>query len=425
MTWEPTHAQLRAAAFGAVLLVVGVAAGRADLVVLATPLAVVAAWAAATRPDAGVEVESPVTAVSIHEGEEVGWPVTIHTGQGVRQVIALLPPHPWLVVAPEGGRVRPAGESVPVVLTLRGTRWGRRSLAPAAVAAYGAWNGWRCGPVRSEPLRLTVLPVPTAPRDGATTPHPRGLVGMERAARVGEGTEFAKVRPFQPGDRLRRIHWPVSARTGRLHVAATYADEDALVMVLLDAVNDVGESEGLDGRRSSMDVAVRATAAITEHFLHRGDRVGLRVFGAWGVSNVPAASGRLQLRRIIDSLSLVEAGSARGETALAARLGLVPGTLAVLLTPLVDPAAAQQAVMLSRAGLDVVVVDTLPPEAAPSGDDPRAALAWRIRMLERRLEVEQLGVRGIPVTRWAGPGSLDVVLRELGRRRSAPREVRR
>lgn len=425
MTWEPTHAHLRALAFGAVLAVVGVAGGRGDLVVLAAPFVVIAVWSAATRPDLPVQVETPVTRASVHEGEESAWPLTLHCGPGVRQALTLLPAHRWLEVEPEGGLLSAVSPGTATTrLALRSTRWGRRRLAPAAVAAYGVWNGFRFGPVRSDRLHLTTLPVPSPPRAGAPTPHPRGLVGMERAVRGGEGTEFAKVRRFQPGDRLRRIHWPVSARTGELHVTATYADEDAVVMVLLDAINDVGESAGLDGRPSSMDVTVRAAAAVAEHFLHRGDRVGLRVFGAWGVSRVPAASGHLQLRRIVDSLSLVEPGTARGETAQVARLGLGAGTLAIMLSPFADPAAAGQVVSLTRAGLDVIVVDTLP-EGLRIGGDRRTALAWRLRQLERRLELDRLAELGIPVIGWTGPAGLDVVLRELARRRTAPREVRR
>jgi uncharacterized protein (DUF58 family) len=388
--------------------------------------AIIAVWAHAARPEQPLEVQTPVTALSVREGEEFGWQPVATTGPGVRQVVTVLPDQLWLDADPEGGAIVSATpDQTPVRLTLRSTRWGRRTVIPPGIAAYGVWNAWRAGPVRADPLRLTTLPLPSPPRSGAPTPHPRGLVGMERAARVGEGTEFAKVRPFQPGDRLRRIHWPVSARTGQLHVTATYADEDALVVGLLDALNDIGESGGVDGRASSMDVAVRAAASVTEHFLQRGDRVGLRVFGAWGVSRVPAGSGRLQLRRVVDTLCQIEPGTARGETALSARLGLGAGTLAVMLSPFVDPAAAQQVVTLARAGLDVVAVDTLPAEFRPRPRDRRAALAWRIRMLERRLELDGIAALGIAVTRWEGPASLDVVLRDLSRRRAAPRAVLR
>ena len=172
-----------------------------------------------------------------------------------------------------------------------------------------------------------------------------------------------------------------------------------------------------------MDITTRAAAAIAEHFLRRGDRVELRVSGAWRVSRVPAASGRLQLRRILDTLSLIHPGTARGEKAWPGRLGSGPGTLALMLSPLIDAAATDEVAVLIRAGITVVVVDTLPDEATVTTDDERSAIAWRLRMLERRLELDRLTALGVPIARWSGPQSLDLVLRDLSRQRTFPRLV--
>jgi uncharacterized protein (DUF58 family) len=425
--WRPTYAHLRAAVIGLTVLVVGVIVGRADAVVVAAPLVLVA-LASARRPETEPHAATPLTALTVNEGEEVTWKATIDGLPPGGTAAVVHPGQKLLEVEPAGGLLVAEGDgtepgSAIGHIALRPLRWGRRRLGDPAVAAYDAWYSWRWGPVPLDGMRMTVLPV-TAPLDAAApAPHPRGLVGMERAARPGEGTEFNKVRPFGLGDRLRRIHWPVSARTGRLHVTATYSDEDAHVAVLIDAVNDVGESTGIDGEKSSMDLAVRAAAVLAEHFLHRGDRVGVRVFGAWGVSLVPAGTGLLQLRRILDTLCLIEPGTARGEDALAARQGLGAGTLALMLSPLIDPAATQQVAILNRAGIDVVVIDTLPPGMEEETGTTPDALAWRIRMLQRRVETTQLASLGIPVVPWAGAHSLDQVLRDLTRRRSTPRLV--
>ncbi|KAA1418610.1 DUF58 domain-containing protein [Nocardioides humilatus] len=424
--WRPTYAHLRVAIVGLATLVAGVVAGRPDAVIIAAPLVLVALWSA-QRPQTTPEATTPATALTVNEGEEVAWEATVsglppggvvavvHPGQRLLEV----EPAEGLLVADDG-----AG-GAEALIALRPLRWGRRKLGDPAVAVYDGWYSWRFGPLSLPGMRMTVLPV-TAPLDASgPAPHPRGLVGMERASRPGEGAEFAKVRPFGLGDRLRRIHWPVSARTGRLHVTATYADEDAHVVVLIDAVNDVGESTGIDGEPSSMDLAVRAAAVLAEHFLHRGDRVGLRVFGAWGVTMAPASTGQLQLRRILDTLCLIEPGTARGEDALAARQGLGSGTLALMLSPLIDPAATQQVAILNRAGIDVVVIDTLPPGMEDESGETPEALAWRIRMLQRRVETTQLASLGIPVVPWSGAHSLDQVLRDLARRRATPRLVAR
>jgi uncharacterized protein (DUF58 family) len=426
--WRPTHAHLRAALVGLAVLVVGVAAGRADAVVIAAPLVLITLWSA-QRPGSEPVATTPLTALTVNEGEEVAWEARVDGLPAGGRATVVHPGQRLLEVEPAEGVVVAEGAdgagpgTATARIALRPLRWGRRRLGDPAVAAYDGWYSWRWGPVPLPGMRMTVLPL-TSPLDAtAPAPHPRGLVGMERAARPGEGTEFAKVRPFGVGDRLRRIHWPVSARTGRLHVTATYSDEDAHVAVLIDAVNDVGESAGIDGDQSSMDLAVRAAAVLAEHFLHRGDRVGVRVFGDWGVTMVPASSGRLQLRRILDTLCLIEPGTARGEDAMAARQGLGAGTLALMLSPLIDPAATHQVAILNRAGIDVVVIDTMPPGLEEETGTTPDALAWRIRMLQRRVEATQLESLGIPVVPWAGAHSLDQVLRDLTRRRATPRLV--
>jgi uncharacterized protein (DUF58 family) len=423
--WRPTHAQLRATSVGLGLLVTGVAFARPDIVVLATPLAIVAVWAILTRPVAEPRVDCPVTALTVYEGEEFTWLARVSHVPGLRRVSVLYQSQQWLDVEPEPGRMVEAGTGswTETPIALRANRWGRRTLPQPAVATYGAWNAWRFGPVVLPETRLTVLPVTPPHRSRAPVPHPRGLVGMERSLRSSDGSEFSKVRPFQPGDRLRRIHWPVSARTRELHVTATYADEDARVMVLVDALRDLGESRGIEESPSSMDITTRAAAAIAEQFLRRGDRVELRVFGAWGVSRVPVASGLMQLRRIIDTLSLIRPGTARGERSWAARMNLGEGTLVVVLSPLVDPAAADQVAVLLRAGNTVAVVDTLPQDATVTTDDERSVLAWRMRMLERRLELHRLETVGVPVIGWTGPQTLDLAMHQLTRRRAVPRRM--
>jgi uncharacterized protein (DUF58 family) len=75
---------------------------------------------------------------------------------------------------------------------------------------------------------------------------------------------------------MRRINWPRSVRAGELQVNATWSDLDTHVALVIDATDDLGISEGIDGRASSLDVTVRAAGAIAEHYATRGERVSLR-----------------------------------------------------------------------------------------------------------------------------------------------------
>ncbi len=104
--------------------------------------------------------------------------------------------------------------------------------------------------------------------------------------------------------------------------------------------------------------------------------------------------------------------------------GLPSGTLVVVLSPLISPDALTHAVTLARRGLSVIIIDTLPDHLGCQ-EEASWQLAWRVRRLEREREIRRVQEAGIPTVPWRGPGSLDQVLRDLGRRSSAARLVRR
>jgi hypothetical protein len=83
------------------------------------------------------------------------------------------------------------------------------------------------------------------------------------------------------------------------------------------------------------------------------------------------------------------------------------------------------ATTLAARGLDVIVVDTLPEDVRITDDDQRVALAWRMRLLQRAELLEKVQRTGIPVVAWRGPGTLDEILRRLGRRAALPTMARR
>src|SRR6185503_21129303 len=90
--------------------------------------------------------------------------------------------------------------------------------------------------------------------------------------------------------------WRVTGRTGELHVTATYSDRDTEVLLMLDSTQDLGRAP-----ESCLDVGVRAAAAIAEHYLRAGDRVGLIDLGN-PQRRVPPRNGRSHLVRLLDVL---------------------------------------------------------------------------------------------------------------------------
>jgi hypothetical protein len=112
----------------------------------------------------------------------------------------------------------------------------------------------------------------------------------------------------------------------------------------------------------------------------------------------------------------------------------------LVLTPAISAPVLAHAVSLSRRGVSVIAVDTLPADLARADvptdrlsqltssteDHPeQARLAWRLRLLERQHEMLRARTAGVPIVPWAGPGTLDLVLRDLGRRSRAPRVMSR
>lgn len=428
LAWQASPAQLRAALLGCAGALAAVIWHRPDLLVLSTPLLVVAAWGVVRRPTGTPDIRIRVGADVLHEGD--GTLVRLE-GQGVagsRHVTTQLTPGPYVSPARSGGVVTaetdPRHDEVTVDSAIRFTRWGIHPIGALVAVGSSDWGAYRWGPLSARLGAMTVLPIPAVFDAKVPPPHPTGLVGLDRSARTGSGSEFAGIRAFQAGDRLRHVHWPVSLRTRQLHVTSTYADHDTHVLLIVDATTDLGLSGGVDGAASSLDLTVRATAAVAEHFLRTDERVGLRVIGGSGVARVPAGSGRSHLRRVLHHLAAMRYGMPDRDPSLA-RLHVPAGALVVMLSPLASSAALVQAVTLARRGLSVLVVDTLPVDLRGAFADRYLEIAWRIRVLERESELHHITDAGVPVVPWRGPGSLDQVLRDVGRRSAAPRLARR
>jgi len=344
----------------------------------------------------------------------------------VEQVTRVVGRAPHVVLRPTQGAlaVRRVSEAA---VEVSPRRWGRRMLPSDEVALTSAWAGYRWGPVTLAPAAVVAWPQPLNYESSARIPRPAGLVGAHRSRRLGSGSEFAGIRPFTAGDRLRWISWRTSLRTGELQVVTTQAEQDAGVLVVVDALSDVGVSEGIEGRASSLDVTVRAAAALCEHHVRQGDRVGLQVVGKLRGSvapRVPLGSGLRHLHRLTGSLALVTTGS-REVAEQTLGLGVRGGDVVYVLSTLLHPPVVTAAVSLAAHGVPVLAVDTLGERRLDElgGALSPAGLAWRMRMLDRQVLVDRLGSAGVPVVAWRGAGSLDAALRRQAQRDRLPRRA--
>jgi uncharacterized protein (DUF58 family) len=426
--WVPTRALARAMLFCAVVIMIGVFVGRIDMVVLAAPFAIGTAWGLRRRPTRPPAIAVEVAQEEVAEGDEASLALEMSNPDSVPLdlVVGRLTTSAWLELP---GGVRPyAGDLAPGLVNrvdLRATaaHWGAQDVGPAV--AYGvAGDGLLIsGMVVAPGLKLRVHPAVPPFRADETMPRASALVGVHRSRRPGEGGELAGVRRYGPGDRLRRVDWRVTLRTGDLHVAHMLSDRDAEVVVLLDVLYEAGNSGGIRGSASVVDTSVRAAAAITEHYLRQGDRVGLVEY-----SGTPrflrVASGRRHLRAALDWLLETRAHEGAGDAPVfGIDPALIPNAaLVVVLTPLLGQQSGEMIATLARAGRAVVAVDTLGVlERRPVISTQWSQIAQRLWRLERENLIGQLREVGVPVTAWAGTGSLDQVLQDMARMAAAPR----
>jgi uncharacterized protein (DUF58 family) len=414
--WRPTAALVRAAGVGGALLLVAVLLRRADLVVIAAPLLLGAGIALAGRPHAGPSLALAVPRDALLEGGRAALVATVRCADAIDVAAVVLPPARGLQV--EGGAsaaravLVAAGTDAVVTLPVRTVRWGRHPVGPAVLRATAAHGLLSWPPVSTAVATVTTWPL----RDGftapGTVPRAEGLVGGHRSRLPGEGGDLAGVRPFVVGDRLRRVNWRVTGRTGTLHVTSTYSDRDTEVLLILDGTQDLGRPPA-----NSLDTGVRAAAAIAEHYLRAGDRVAL-VDLARPYRSVPARNGRGHLVRLLDVLvdaRLVRSDAGTGPSA-ADVVGLAAAdALVVLLSPLATASSLDAVAALARSGRSVVAVDTLPEGLRPDPRGDWTELAFRVWKLRREADVGRLVELGVPVVPWQGSGSLDAVLRDASR----------
>jgi uncharacterized protein (DUF58 family) len=425
-SWRMSPALFGALVVAGLATLAAVVFRRPDVLLLAVPFIGYVAWAAETRPSTRPAVAARVGNRTLFERQQTDLVVEI-TGaeKRISMVTVVQPPAGWLEVVPVSGGVndRLVGSQT-LTLTLRARRWGVFDVSPVSIALMSQLAAWRLPLIETSGTRIKVLPARDDFEAVNAVPRPAGLVGFHTARRPGDSGELAGVRQFQAGDRLKRINWRVSSRMPELHVNSTWSERDTEVQIWIDSREDLGWSGGVDNGSSSLDIAVRAAAAVAEHYLRQGDRVSLVDLGA-GRRTVASGSGRQHLRKILDVL--VDAAANRAESVR--RAPIRPGSLVIMLSPLLYVTAAGQLVEVVQRGSSAIVIDTLPGgltdparhAAAGSGDSELAALAWRLRLAGRMATVLELAELGVPLVSWSGPGSLDEVLRDVSRIAAAPR----
>ena len=117
-----------------------------------------------------------------------------------------------------------------------------------------------------------------------------GLIpGEFRAHDLGGGLELAQVRPYQPGDDVRRIDWNVTARTTVPHVRVHVPERALTTWLLLDTSPSMTFGTAL---RRKADVAEGVAIAVGHLATQRGNRLGIVTFGGPADRRIRPVAGR-------------------------------------------------------------------------------------------------------------------------------------
>lgn len=159
------------------------------------------------------------------------------------------------------------------------------------------------------------------------------LAGAHRGLGPGEGLELDRLRPYQPGDDVRRIDWNATARTHIPQVREDVPDRQLTAWLVLDATASM--HFGTADRRKA-DVAEGAALVVGRFVARRNDRLGVVAFGRDRLQVRPPAGGRPGLLGLLGVLSDGPAEEGPATTDLAAALRMVttartsPGLVALV-----------------------------------------------------------------------------------------------
>ena len=439
--WEPTDTLRRGLLLGVGLVGAGVLAHRLDALLIGAPLLIGTMVALAGRPTAKPLVRPMPTARVVDGTGDRTLTIDLDCGPGT-ELVAVRLPQPGRA-GPGRVHVLPAGE-YRLTCPPGSTGWGEGLVLRTDHLLAGKDGTTVYGPVVGTAARQVVLPPVDPVPGGALPPRAAGLVGAHRSRRPGDSTDLRDIRPFAPGDRLRRVDWRVSLRagfphSGALHVRERHADADAEVLLALDTRVDVGRHLGvwtdpkipaagsgeLTHYESSLDTAIRAACSLATSYLRQGDRVGLTDLGRPQLY-LPPGSGSRQLQRLRYRLVLC-ARSAGWSPRPVLPPQLVPtGAMVVVISPFLDDAVGQAAVLAARRGHLVVAIDVLPQPLIADDETPWGEAVLALVRAERKVRLDALAGHGVPVLRWTSGAAVGATLRKLtsGHRRQVARSSR-
>ncbi|MBV9640579.1 MAG: DUF58 domain-containing protein [Mycobacteriaceae bacterium] len=280
-------------------------------------------------------------------------------------------------------------------------RWGRYPLRGRVDAT--ARGGLLAAQATVDVADIYVFPLAPPQSTGIPRTELPDRLGTHLTRHIGPGVEYADIRAYLPGDQLRTINWPVSARRGSLHVTERLTDRAADVVVLIDM-----SAQAAGPATAATERAASGAAQVVQTALKNGDRAGIVGLGGRRPRWLGPDIGRRQFYRILDTV--LGAGTEFETTTgtLAPRAAVPAGAIVVAFSTLLDTEFALALIDLCKRGHTVVAVDVL--EGAPFPDQ-QDAIVERMWALQRSAMYRDMGVIGVDVIAWPEQVTLDQSMR--------------
>ena len=400
--WRASTLTRAIATCAALALALALIGSRWQLIAFAAPLLGVLCSISWQRPMPKVTVHAEPASQRCFETEQAQltvWASTENHGVAVELTVS----------AAAGMRVdvldRASGQRQTVATTAE--RWGRYPIrATIDVVAHG---GLLTGAGTVDAADVTVFPM--TPPQATALPQTELLdrLGTHLTRHIGRGVEYADIRTYVPGDQLRTVNWPVSARRGRLHVTQRLTDRSADVVVLID-----GYPQPAGPATESTERTVRGAAQVVQTALRNGDRAGIVALGGNRPRWLGADIGQRQFYRVLDTV--LAAGDEFETTTgtLAPRAAIPPGAIVVAFSTLLDTEFALSLIDLRRRGHVVVAVDVLQGSPFAAQQEPLVDRMWA---LQRSAMYRDMGTVGVDVVAWQPDRTLDQSMRAVPDRR--------
>ncbi|NLF02312.1 MAG: DUF58 domain-containing protein [Anaerolineales bacterium] len=224
-------------------------------------------------------------------------------------------------------------------------------------------------------------------------PLPRGLTsGWAHISRRSQDptVNVGGVRAYSPGDPRHQIHWPTTARRGRLYSKEFDQETGGDVWLVVDL--NQGAHSG-SGERSTEELAITVASSVAALMLDARRAVGLIAYGAQQLTVMPER-GRGHLWKLLQGLARARSVPENPlERVLEGAARVMPtGSTALVITPALEPTWLPGLVRLQGQGVGTAAVlvdrDSFAAEEAPGADraDEDADTAWQ----QRRSRVEAL-----------------------------------